>query len=80
MRTWQLQEAKSKFSELIKLVDNGDTQKVTKNGRTAAYIVPAEEYEQKLSTSIKRVLLNRPHKDIELDIQRQKDSIRDVEF
>ena len=80
MKTWQLQEAKSKFSEVIKLADNGDTQIVTKNGRTAAYIVPAKEYEQKFSRSIKSVLLKRPHKDVDLDIQRQKDPIRDVEF
>jgi prevent-host-death family protein len=80
MKTWQLQEAKSRFSELIKMVDDGDTQKVTKNGRTAAYIVPAKEYEQKFSTSIKSVLLNRPHKDMELDIQRQTDPIREIEF
>jgi prevent-host-death family protein len=41
---WQLQEAKNKLSQLIKLAAEGEPQTVTVHGKPTAVIVSAEEY------------------------------------
>ena len=41
---WQLQEAKSNFSQLIKRAASGDVQTVTVHGKPTAVVVSAEEY------------------------------------
>lgn len=41
---WQLQEAKSRFSEVVERAINQGAQTVTKHGRPAVVILSAEEY------------------------------------
>jgi len=48
MKTWQLQEAKAKFSELVEQAMDGEPQLVTKHGEKAVVVLDYEEY-QKLS-------------------------------
>jgi len=43
---WQLQEAKAHFSEVFRLARESGPQRVTKHGRTAVVVLPAEEYER----------------------------------
>jgi prevent-host-death family protein len=43
-REWQLQEAKAHFSEVFRLARERGPQRVTKHGREAVVILPAEEY------------------------------------
>jgi antitoxin Phd len=43
-REWQLQDAKARFSEVFRLAREQGPQRVTKHGREAVVIVPAEEY------------------------------------
>ena len=43
---WQLQEAKARFSEVFRLARESGPQRVTKHGRTAVVVLPAEEYER----------------------------------
>jgi antitoxin Phd len=47
--TWQLQEAKSRFSELVETVLLKGAQTVTKHGKPAVVIISAEEYQQSLT-------------------------------
>lgn len=56
MKTWQLQEAKSKFSEIINLADNDSPQLVTKNGKPIAYVVSTEVFERLKGSTIKQTL------------------------
>jgi prevent-host-death family protein len=80
-KTWQLQNAKNRFSELVKNAMKGEPQLVTKNGKPAIYIISADTYNKKISPSSiskKEILLNRPHKEIELDLSRESDSGRDI--
>ena len=49
-KDWQLQEAKARFSEVFRLARECGPQRVTKHGRTAVVVLPAEEYER-LSSS-----------------------------
>ncbi|MDX2153695.1 MAG: type II toxin-antitoxin system Phd/YefM family antitoxin [Bryobacteraceae bacterium] len=41
---WQLQEAKARFSEVFRLARERGPQRVTKHGREAVMVIPAEEY------------------------------------
>ena len=43
---WQLQEAKSRFSEVVEQAIKHGAQTVTKHGRPAVVIISAEEYER----------------------------------
>jgi len=79
---WQLQEAKSNFSQLIKRAANGDAQTVTVHGKPTAVIVSAKEYARltrrrgKLSDA-----LLRPDIAIDdLDISRSRDTGRDIKL
>ena len=46
--TWTVAEAKAKFSELLEKAKSEGPQKITKHGRTAAVIVAAEQWEEKV--------------------------------
>jgi prevent-host-death family protein len=44
--TWQLQTAKAQFSELFRRAREEGPQRVTRRGREAVVVVPAEEYDR----------------------------------
>jgi prevent-host-death family protein len=46
---WQLQEAKSRFSELVETAISKGAQTVTKHGKPAVVIISAAEYQQRLT-------------------------------
>jgi antitoxin Phd len=41
--TWQLQNAKNRLSELIKIANEGKPQLITKNGKPSVYVVKADD-------------------------------------
>lgn len=46
-QNWTVAEAKAKFSEIIERAMTEGPQTITRNGRTAAMVVGAEEWQQK---------------------------------
>ena len=46
---WQLQDAKSRFSELVETVILKGAQTVTKHGKPAVAIISAEEYQRSIA-------------------------------
>jgi antitoxin Phd len=44
MSTWQLQDAKQRFSELVRTTLDEGPQVVTRNGREVVVVVPADEW------------------------------------
>jgi prevent-host-death family protein len=44
---WTVAEAKAKFSEVIERARSGGPQTITRNGRVAAVVVAAEEWDRK---------------------------------
>jgi prevent-host-death family protein len=46
-QTWTVAQAKAKFSEVLDRANSDGPQTITRNGRTAAVIVAAEEWERK---------------------------------
>lgn len=43
-KEWQLQDAKARFSEVFRLARESGPQRVTKHGREAVVVLPAEEF------------------------------------
>ena len=81
VNTWQLQTAKNKFSELVANAMAGSAQLVTRNGRPAVYVISAEKYSRmsgKNRNMLKKLLLSKPHGDMEISIGRQSDSGRKI--
>lgn len=80
-KTWQLQNAKKSFSKVVEKAMSGKPQLVTKNGKPAVYVISAESYEMlKGSKNLKNTLLNSPHKDLRIPVERQIDYGRKVKL
>jgi prevent-host-death family protein len=43
---WQLQDAKARFSEVFRLARSREPQRVTRHGKEAVVVLPAEEFER----------------------------------
>ncbi|MHB1532127.1 type II toxin-antitoxin system Phd/YefM family antitoxin [Acidithiobacillus sp.] len=51
MSAWQLQEAKAKLSELVKVVEREGPQEITVHGRPVAVVLSKADYERLSGTS-----------------------------
>ena len=79
MHTWQLQEAKSRLSEVVDLTLKEGPQLVTRRGEEAVVILAAKDY-RRLSgqtTNLMDCLLNAPRGE-PLMLDRSLESIRDL--
>ena len=63
--TWTVAEAKAKFSRLVEEARARGPQTITRNGRVAAVVVAAEEWERKVKRrgNLAEFLLNSPLRD-----------------
>ena len=79
MRTWQLQEAKNKFSEVVAEAVSKGPQLITKRGADAVIVVSYEEFQRLLASqqSLSEFFRQSPLVDIDLDLSRDKSPIRD---
>ncbi|MQA88764.1 MAG: type II toxin-antitoxin system prevent-host-death family antitoxin [Gemmatimonas sp.] len=46
MDTWKLEDAKNRFSEVVRRALRHEPQRVTRNGRDAVVVMSAEDYER----------------------------------
>ena len=79
MHTWQLQEEKSRLSEVVDLTLKEGPQLVTRRGEEAVVILAAKDY-RRLSgqtTNLMDCLLNAPRGE-PLVLDRSRESIRDL--
>lgn len=60
--TWQLQDAKAKFSEVIEKAQNGEPQFITKRGEPAVVILSHREFirQRQRSMSLREALSGAP--------------------
>lgn len=81
MHTWQLQEAKSRFSELVDLTLSEGPQLVTRRGQDAVVILSAKDYRRMSGSapSLLATLLNAPRGE-PLDLARSQEQIRGIEL
>ena len=80
--TWTVAEAKAKFSEVIDRAAKKGPQTVTRNGRTAAVVVAADEWERKTKRSgnLAEFLGNSPLGRSKLRIERRTDRPRPIDL
>jgi antitoxin Phd len=82
INTWQLQEAKSKFSHLVEKALHNGPQFVTKHGNNAVVVLSFKEYQEitRPKSDLVTFLRSSPLVTIELDISRDKNPPRDIEL
>src|SRR5437660_74474 len=79
---WLLQDAKARFSELVRLVRSEGPQHVTVHGRDAVVVISAEEFRRLKGGTTGQALIDAlqasPHRDIEIEPERAVMPVRDV--
>ncbi len=81
---WQLQEAKQRFSELVRRAEREGPQVVTRHGEEVVVVVPAEEWRRvseggERKMDFKEFLMSAPDLSV-LDLERPREMPRDVEL
>jgi prevent-host-death family protein len=84
-REWQLQQAKARFSELFRLARERGPQRVTKHGREAVVVIPAEEYAritglQNRTGSLAQFFASSPLRGSGIDLNRRRDFGRAIDL
>jgi prevent-host-death family protein len=83
VQTWQLQEAKNKFSRVIENAVKGGPQIITKRGVEVAIVLSYAEYQKMIASrgSLSAFFRNSPLAGADLDLARDKSDAReDVEL
>jgi prevent-host-death family protein len=87
MNNWKLEDAKNRFSEVVRLALANQPQRVTRNGREAVVVISADEYDRlaqpqdliefmQASPLAKAIAAG----EFELEIDRSEDSSREIDF
>ena len=58
LKIWELQKAKKKLSEVVRLAEQGQPQVVNKNGQPFVVVIPIDEYKKYLEWQESRITLN----------------------
>lgn len=81
---WSLQDAKARFSELVRLANSAGPQHVTLHGRDAVVIVDAEEFRRLKGARAGQMLVDAlrasPHRDVELALPRSPMPVRTLKL
>jgi antitoxin Phd len=87
MNNWKLEDAKNRFSEVVRLALANQPQRVTRNGREAVVVISADEYDRlaqpqdliefmQASPLAKAIAAG----EFELEIDRSEASSREIDF
>src|SRR4051794_2715958 len=84
-KEWQLQDAKARFSEVFRLAREIGPQRVTKHGREAVVVLPAEEYARLTEFhtpvgSLAEFFAASPLRDSGIDLERRRDFGRAIDL
>ena len=82
-KEWQLQEAKARFSEVFRFARERGPQRVTKHGREAVIVLPAEEYARLTRSEVREGSLSEffaasPLRGSGIDLDRPRDFGRKI--
>ena len=79
---WQVQEAKQRFSELLRAAESGDPQIVTRHGEEVAVMIDIAQYRhlQGQAVGFMDYLRSEPLLDADLEIERASDAPRTVDL
>ncbi|EJZ20365.1 type II toxin-antitoxin system prevent-host-death family antitoxin [Rhizobium sp. Pop5] len=81
-QSWKLEDAKARFSEVVRRARSEGPQRVTVRGKDSVVIISVEELEQLIKAEPKKPLVDFMESLAlkELDIERERDYGRDVEL
>jgi antitoxin Phd len=85
LAAWQLQTAKARFSEVFRLARTEGPQRITRQGKEGVVMISEEQYER-LTTKSRRpkslvqFFRDSPLVGVELDLERDRDTGRDLEL
>ena len=81
---WRLQDAKARFSELVRRARDHQPQRVTVHGQDAVVVIAAEDYDRLrpplTGAAMIAALQNSPLRDIQLERVSIKAPVREVEL
>jgi antitoxin Phd len=82
LRQWKLQDAKNHFSEVVEIAMRDGPQEVTKHGEHAVVIISFALYQElnRPKENLVEFFKNSPFHGAELDLERDKDTPREIEF
>jgi len=83
MRTWQIQEAKARLSEVVKDAEQEGPQEITLHGRSVAVVLSRAEYDRLAGTgeSLVEFMRRSPlYGQDDIELPRDKSLIREVEL
>ncbi len=79
---WLLQDAKARFSELVRKVRSEGPQHVTVHGRDEVVVIAAEEFRRLKGSATGQVLIEAmqasPHRDVDVEPTRGTMPVRDI--
>lgn len=80
MQSWQLQEAKAKFSELVRKATFEGPQEVTVRGQEQVVVISKKAYEELLhpKPSFWELMTHSPLKEVHLELERDPSAPRDI--
>jgi len=81
-KKWQLQEAKNRFSEVVRKSSEEGPQTVTKHGKDSVVVLSVEDYRklERPKTSLVEFFQKSPLSKVEIDLKRDKSPSRHVEL
>jgi prevent-host-death family protein len=79
---WQVQEAKQRFSEVLRAAESGEPQIVTKHGEEVAVVIDIAEYRRLRGedVSFMEYLRVDPSGEDDLEFERRRELPRDVDL
>lgn len=79
---WQVQEAKQRFSEVLRAAKSGEPQIVTRHGEEVAVVIDIAEYRRLRGESVGFMdyLRAEPYTDVDLEAERARDLPRDIDL
>jgi antitoxin Phd len=82
VRTWQLKDARANFSTLVDKAISDGPQIVTRHGKKAVVVVSMEEWmrRERRPGDLVYLFANSPLRVDAIDIERQRDFPREIEF
>jgi prevent-host-death family protein len=82
---WQVQTAKARFSEVFRLARTEGPQRITRQGKEGVVMISEEQYERltiksRRPKSLVQFFRDSPLVGVELDLERDRDTGREVEL
>jgi prevent-host-death family protein len=83
--SWQVQTAKARFSEVFRRARSEGPQRVTRQGKEAVVVIAGETFDRlvvksRQPKSLVQFFRNSPLMGVDLDLEREPDTERDVEL